>query len=133
MNHLSNNTLFVISAFKGNNLKADVVYSNELEEILKDKGDTYVRSEGKWEGKEEEVFILSAPAGVGNDIVKATLLELADCFNQECIAEIDSNNSGLYLHYTNGETQYAGKFHLRAEKPSGDYTLINGLYLELTN
>lgn len=133
MNNLSNNVLFVISAFKGNNPMADSVYTNELEDILKDKGDTYIRSEGKWNGKEEEVFILTSPAGVGHDIVKATLLELADVFNQECIAEIDSNNSGLYLHYTNGETQYAGKFTLSENKPTEDYTLINGLYLSLVN
>jgi len=133
VNNLSNNTLFVISAFKGNNLKADIVYSNELEEILKDKGDTYIRSEARLEGKEVEVFVLSAPSGIGNDIVRATLLELADCFNQKYVTEIDSNNSGLYYHSTTGETEYAGKFHLRSEKPETDYTLINGLYLSLTN
>jgi hypothetical protein len=133
VNHLSNNTLFVISAFKGNNLKADVVYTEELNDILKDRNDTYVRSEGKWDGKEEEVFIISAPSGVGNDVVRSALLELAECFNQECIAEIDSNNALLYLHYLNGKTECAGNFRLGSEEPAGDYTKINGLYLTLTN
>lgn len=133
MNHLSNNVLFVVSAFKHNNLKADVTYSNELEDILKDRNDKYIRSEGKWQGKEEEVFIISAPSGVGNDVVRSALLELAECFNQECIAEIDSNNSLLYLHYLDGNTECAGNFRLGSDEPVGDYTKINGLYLTLTN
>ena len=133
MNHLSSNTLYVISAFKGNNTKADITYQNELEAILNDKGDDFIRSEARRDGKEIEVFVLSAPSGVGNDIVKATLLELADCFNQEYITEIDSNNAGMYSHYLNGEAEYSGKFHLRSDKPDGDYILINGLHLSLVN
>ena len=133
MRHLSSNILFVISAYKGNNAMADMTYHEELKSVLQDRKDTFIEGEGRWEGKEEANFIVSSPAGVGHKIVKSVLLELADVFNQHSILEVDSTNSGLYLHTLDGKEEYLGKFRLSSEEPTGDYTKLNEMYISLTN
>ena len=132
-----NKTYFIISAFKGNNLKADVIYTNELEDILKDRNEAYKRTEGIYNGNMKEVFIVEAPSHLSSnydsrDLTKATLLELAEVFEQDHIIELDANNNLLYLHYTlDGRQEFLGKVRTRTEKPTGDYTRLHNSYVGL--
>ncbi len=135
--NIVNKTYFIISAFKGNNLKADVVYTNELEDILKDRNEAYKRAEGRYNGNMKEVFIVEAPSHLSSnydsrDLAKATLLELAEVFEQDHIIELDANNNLLYLHYTlNGKEEFVGKVRTSTDEPMGDYTKLHSSYIGL--
>lgn len=123
-------TYFVISACLGKSPKVDAVSTDELEQILIDRGEVFGKVEGMWEGQVEESFLVESRAGgTGRDLTKAVLLELASVFGQTCIAEFDTNNSMLYLHYTTtGEEKLLGTFRQTTSKPAGDYTKIGDEY-----
>ncbi|MCP3700794.1 MAG: hypothetical protein GY920_20195 [Aliivibrio sp.] len=135
--NIGTTTYFIISAFRGNNLKADVVYTNELEDVLKDRNEAYKRAEGRYNGIMKEVFIVEAPSHLSSnyksrDLAKSTLLELAEVFEQDHIMEIDVNNNLLYLHYTvDGNQEYIGKVRTQEQEPQGDYTRIRNSYITL--
>lgn len=123
-------TYFVISACLGKSPKVDAVSTDELEQILIDRGEVFGKVEGMWEGQVEESFLVESRAGgTGRDLTKAVLLELASVFGQTCIAEFDTNNSMLFLHYTGtGEEKLLGTFRQATSKPTGDYTKIGDEY-----
>ena len=137
MNHLTNKVYFILSACKGNNPKADAVYTEELADILNERGDNYRRVSGRYKGTIEESFLVESPSAEGSqytsrELAKATLLELASVFEQESIAEIDANNSLLYLHYTkDGRQECLGKVRVTSDEPSGDHTKVGDKYFTL--
>jgi len=137
MHNLSSNSYFIISACKGINPREDFVATNELEDILIDRGDVYGKVEERFNGVEEEGFLVQTPIHSGGeystrDLAKSTLIELASVFGQECIAELDVNNNLLYLHYTeDGRQEYLGAVKKVSSKPAGDYTKIGDEYIVL--
>ena len=135
--NIGTKTYFVITACKGNNPKADAIYTNELEDILKERGENFTKAEGKYKGKSEEVFLVEAPSHIqseysSRELTKSALMELANTFEQESIAEIDVNNNLLYLHYTaTGKSECLGRIRVADKEPTGDYTRLGLNYLTL--
>ena len=97
---------------------------------------TFKQVSGRYKGKEEESFMVQAPAHIqgtyeSRELTKAALMELASVFGQECIAELDVNNDLMYLHYlAEGKpSECLGKVVTNNHEPLTDYTKVGDKYL----
>lgn len=128
---------FVISACRNINPREDAVATDELNDILAARGDNYAKTTGRYEGREEECFLVEAPSHFHGEyssraLSLAAMLELAQAFDQYYIAEIDAQNELLYFHsVADGSEKYIGRLRQVDEEPAGDYTKVGDSYLTL--
>lgn len=122
----------IISAYKATNSFEDncTNASRMVAALSKHFKDRFQQVTSKYNGKKEEAYIVTLPAGVSGEDWK-TLINLAKDFKQEYVLHVDANRFAYYYEVDTDRLISIGMYRNVSEDVASkldNYTEVNGKY-----
>lgn len=127
MRDFSTPRTYILSAYRGKHAAQDRRDHAELSCDLALHGVPFRECEGTFDGKFEQSFVV---VGAANErVVKALAID----YGQKCYLVIaEHDRQAYFVDPRSGYHAHAGRFvSVGEQKPSGDYTLVDGNYFEI--